>query len=170
MLGGLLLTSVGVLALYVAQLYAEVKARPTFIVREPRDAFDPTYEHVYDVGWDGDALNEPFRLLVNGDSIIPPMTWRAGGTHRIRLINLGPATLVNVRLLKDSTVMTWKPVAKDGADLPPNQAVTRPAELDLFVGETADFLFTPPQRGEYTLRWTSDNRKSEIRTQRIIVR
>ncbi len=35
-LGGLLLTSMGVLALYMAQLYAEVKARPTFIVRRER--------------------------------------------------------------------------------------------------------------------------------------
>ena len=35
-LGGLLLTSMGVLALYMAQLYAEVKARPTFIVRRDR--------------------------------------------------------------------------------------------------------------------------------------
>lgn len=37
-LGGLLLASVGVLALYMAQLYAEVKGRPTFIVRRQRDA------------------------------------------------------------------------------------------------------------------------------------
>lgn len=37
-IGGLLLTSVGVLALYVAQLYAEVKGRPTFIIRRPRAA------------------------------------------------------------------------------------------------------------------------------------
>ena len=140
------------------------------IVREPRDPFDPSTDHVYIVGWDGDALDTPIRLLVNGDSILPPMTWRAGGTHRIRLINLGPATAVNVKLLRDSTVMTWKPVAKDGADLPPSQAVNRPAELDVYVGETADFLFTPPQRGEYTLVWKSENRKSEIRTQRILVR
>ena len=37
-LGGLLLASVGVVALYLAQLYAEVKARPTFIVRRERGA------------------------------------------------------------------------------------------------------------------------------------
>lgn len=37
-LGGLLLASVGVVALYLAQLYAEVKGRPTFIVRRERDA------------------------------------------------------------------------------------------------------------------------------------
>ena len=140
------------------------------IVREPRDPFDPSVDHVFIVGWDGDALNTPIRLLVNGDSILTPMTWRAGGTHRIRLINLGPATLVNVRLTKDSTLMHWKAVAKDGADLPPNQAVNRPAEIDAYVGETADFLFTPSQRGEYTLTWKSDDRKAEPRTQRIIVR
>ena len=140
------------------------------IVREPRDPFDPSIDHVFIVGWDGDALNTPIRLLVNGDSILPPMTWRAGGTHRIRLINIGPATLVNVRLLKDSTLMTWKALAKDGADLPHNQAVNRPAELDVYVGETADFLFTPPQRGDYTLTWRSDDSKAEPRTQRIIVR
>jgi FtsP/CotA-like multicopper oxidase with cupredoxin domain len=125
---------------------------------------------VYVVGWDGDALNTPISLLVNGDSIMPPMTWRAGGAHRIRLINIGPATLVNVKLLKDSTLMTWKPVAKDGADLPANQAVNRPAELDVYVGETADFLFSPPQRGEYTLTFKSDDKKSVPRSQRIIVR
>lgn len=37
-LGGLLLASVGVVALYLAQLYAEVKGRPTFIVRRERSA------------------------------------------------------------------------------------------------------------------------------------
>jgi dolichol-phosphate mannosyltransferase len=36
-LGGLLLTGMGVLALYLAALYAEVKGRPTFIVRKPRE-------------------------------------------------------------------------------------------------------------------------------------
>ena len=140
------------------------------IVREPRDVFDPSTDHVYVVGWDGDALNMPISLLVNGDSIMPPMTWRAGGAHRIRLINIGPATLVNVKLLRDSTLMTWKPVAKDGADLPANQAINRPAELDVYVGETADFLFNPPLRGEYTLTFKSDDKKATPRSQRIIVR
>jgi len=36
-LGGILLTSVGVIALYVAEIYAEVKHRPVFLVRRPRD-------------------------------------------------------------------------------------------------------------------------------------
>lgn len=36
-LGGLLLTGMGVLALYLAAVYTEVKGRPTFIVRKPRE-------------------------------------------------------------------------------------------------------------------------------------
>ena len=35
-LGGLLLTSVGVIAVYVAEIYDEVKRRPTFVVRKTR--------------------------------------------------------------------------------------------------------------------------------------
>jgi dolichol-phosphate mannosyltransferase len=45
-IGGLLLTSVGVLALYVAQLYAEVKGRPTFILRRPRAKHQPPSETI----------------------------------------------------------------------------------------------------------------------------
>lgn len=35
-LGGLLLTSVGIIAIYVAEIFDEVKRRPTFVVRRPR--------------------------------------------------------------------------------------------------------------------------------------
>ena len=44
-----------------------------------------------------------------------------------------------VRLLSDSGVVRWRAVAKDGADLPSRQATTRPAQVDLGPGETADF-------------------------------
>jgi dolichol-phosphate mannosyltransferase len=36
-LGGLLLTSVGIIAVYVAEIYDEVKRRPVFVVRKARD-------------------------------------------------------------------------------------------------------------------------------------
>ena len=36
LLGGLTLTSLGVIALYVAEIYDEVKRRPVFVVRRPR--------------------------------------------------------------------------------------------------------------------------------------
>jgi FtsP/CotA-like multicopper oxidase with cupredoxin domain len=137
------------------------------IVREPREPFDPSTDHVFVAGWDG--LADPGRLVINGDSILPPMTWRAGSTHRIRLIYIGAATLMRIRMLKDSTLMTWRPAAKDGADLPAPQAMARPAEVTMYVGETADFLVTASQRGEYTLTFQKRDDK-EPRIQRIVVR
>jgi dolichol-phosphate mannosyltransferase len=37
-LDGLLLTGVGIVAVYLAEMFAEVKQRPLFVIRRPRDA------------------------------------------------------------------------------------------------------------------------------------
>jgi hypothetical protein len=37
------------------------------------------------------------------------------------------------------TVQTWRAMAKDGAELPPQQAVTMPSLLVIHPGETYDF-------------------------------
>ncbi len=136
------------------------------IVTEPREAFDPSFDHVYVVGWDGMA--NP-RFLVNGDSILPPMTWRAGRRHRLRLVNIGLAEGARMTVRQDTTTSVWQPVAKDGADLPVQQSVARPATVVIDVGETADFVFTPPRRGEYVLSIQLVVDKEPI-TQRIVVR
>jgi dolichol-phosphate mannosyltransferase len=36
-LGGLILSGIGVIALYLAAIYDELKARPTYVIRRPRD-------------------------------------------------------------------------------------------------------------------------------------
>jgi len=138
------------------------------IVREPRDPFDPATDHVFVMGWDGFDLDSQYPL-VNGDSILPPMTWRAGSKHRIRLVVIGPGGRVDTKLAQDSVVMRWTPVAKDGADLPDAQRVARPAQLRMESGETADFEFTPPRRGEYVMTMRLSDSKGPL-TQRIIVR
>ena len=137
------------------------------IVQEPRVPFDPTYDHLYVVGWEGDL--EPRRFLVNGDSILPPLTWRLGRSHRIRVVNIGAAGEIRTLLQQDSTTMNWIPVARDGADLPEHQQRARPAELLMEVGQTADFEFNPPKRGEYILSIQLIDTKEPIK-QRIIVR
>jgi hypothetical protein len=43
-------------------------------------------------------------------------------------------------------------VAKDGMDLPAHQRVMRPARQPVSIGETYDFLFTPPAPGRYLLQ------------------
>jgi FtsP/CotA-like multicopper oxidase with cupredoxin domain len=57
------------------------------IVREPREPFDPANDHLFLASWDGPE--DPAHLLVNGDSTLAAMTWRAGSRHRLRFINIG---------------------------------------------------------------------------------
>jgi FtsP/CotA-like multicopper oxidase with cupredoxin domain len=137
------------------------------IVREPRDTFDPSTDHVFVAGWDGHE--EPPKLLINGDSALAPMTWRAGGTHRFRFIDIGPAAELRVVLTQGADTMMWRPVAKDGSDLPAHQVTPRPARTAIDVGETADFLFTPPKRGEYVLTMMHSVELPPV-IQRIVVR
>ena len=67
-LGGLLLASVGVLALYLAQLYAEVKSRPTFIVRRPRASAASTSSPERALGNDDQLGDSPARPSYNTPS------------------------------------------------------------------------------------------------------
>ena len=77
-----------------------------------------------------------------------------------------PGPLIRV---PDSTVLTWRPLAKDGADLPAALAVTGPARRRLGVGETFDAEFTPPAAGEYLLTMGPPG-KQMVYVRRLIVR
>ena len=66
------------------------------------------------------------------------ITLGVGVTHRLRIVSIPAVIPMQVRLLRDTTTIRWRPIAKDGADLPAAQAVERPA-LDIFAaGETQD--------------------------------
>jgi FtsP/CotA-like multicopper oxidase with cupredoxin domain len=68
----------------------------------------------------------------------PAIALSAGVAHRLRLVNIPTDAVMQVRLLSDTTVTTWRPVAKDGADLPAAQAVTALAFVIFGAGETLD--------------------------------
>jgi len=119
------------------------------VVLERGRRFDPSTDHVFVVGWDGPA--DPPRLVVNGDSASTPLELAAGVPHRFRFVNIGPAQRVIFAVRRDSTILTWRPLAKDGADLPAQTAVVGPARHRVAVGETFDAEFTPPGPGEYFL-------------------
>jgi hypothetical protein len=51
------------------------------------------------------------------------------------------------RLGTDSTTARWTPIAKDGADLPPDQAVPKLASVMMGAGENGVFLYTPERPG-----------------------
>ena len=118
--------------------------------------FDPGTDRVILVGGAGPADSLPqFEFqspgLVNGSPAPEPMELAAGRTYRLRLININPDWRVIFSLMSDSTFATWRPVAKDGADLPASQRGPRPAYLLTGPGETADFEFTPAAPGDLRL-------------------
>lgn len=119
------------------------------VVLEPGTRFDPATDHVYVAGWDGDG--EPPHFLVNGDSVAPPLELAAGVPQRFRFVNIGMAGLLRFSLVADSAPAVWRKIAKDGADLPPEQSEPGPAVTMLSVGETADAAFLAPAPGSYRL-------------------
>ncbi|HEV2150356.1 MAG TPA: multicopper oxidase domain-containing protein [Longimicrobiaceae bacterium] len=115
------------------------------LVLEPGEEFDPRTDHVLVVGQAGPTVDSPG--LVNGSATPPALEMRAGETHRIRLVNITNDWRVMFSLVTDSAFAPWRPVAKDGADLPPAHSTPGPAHLLTGPGETADFEITPAQPG-----------------------
>ena len=83
-------------------------------------------------------------VLLNGRSTPVPRELRAGTTYRLRFINAHTfrGSMI-VKIMRDSTLLMWRAVAKDGMDLPADQATVRPAAQQMGNGETYDFAFTP---------------------------
>lgn len=118
------------------------------VVTDSAHPFDPAVDKIVIVGGGGPPLdpdNPP--VFVNGSAEPKPLALRAGVTYRLRLINIEPDWRVQFALMSDSALLRWRPIAKDGADLPPALAVERPAFLLTGPGETADFEFTPKTAG-----------------------
>jgi FtsP/CotA-like multicopper oxidase with cupredoxin domain len=118
------------------------------VVLEPGKRFDPRRDHIFVAGWDSDT--EPIHLLVNGDSLPPPLELKAGVAHRLRFVNIGAAGRFRFSIYRDSSLVQWRRVARDGAELPAGQALTGPSAERVDVGETRDFEFVPVS-GEYRL-------------------
>jgi len=117
------------------------------VVLEPGATFDPRTDHLFLLGRDG----EQGPALLNGDSLPVAMTWTAGTTQRLRLINIMPFGRFTWRLLRGDSLSAWRAVARDGADLPKSQRVTGPARAVLDAGETADFELEAAGVGDYRL-------------------
>ena len=55
---------------------------------------------------------------------------------------------MRMRLLRDASLVEWRGLAKDGMDLPSDQAVSRSSEVQMGNGETYDFEFVPTTPGD----------------------
>ena len=103
----------------------------------------------------------PSPMEINGRVDPDTLVLRVGRPYRFRLINLAvtsPNAAVyltarpdsSLANLRDTMLVRWRPIAKDGADLPERDRTLRPAVQVVSIGETHDVEFLPTERG--TLR------------------
>jgi manganese oxidase len=110
------------------------------IVLEPGQSLDPERDRIMLVSVKGPSDNTP--ILLNGEADPAPIELKQGVRYRFRIINITPHDpLLTVSLLAGSSPVTWRAIAKDGADLPVSQATERPARQTVSAGETYDFEF-----------------------------
>ena len=136
------------------------------VVLEPGAAFDPRTDHLFVVGQEGN--DEVGRYVVNGEAAPPPLLLDAGVEHRLRFVFILPAGGSRVRLLADTTLVQWRRLARDGAELPPAQQAMQPAVVRVLAGHTWDYGFRPESAGEYRL--TIGDPKKPMWEQKVVVR
>lgn len=120
------------------------------IVLEPAQSWAREKDHIFVIsnGGPGDSHKT---IFVNGSATPAPIEMRVGVTHRLRFIAIPANGEFVVRLLDGNTPVTWRQVARDGADLPSAHIVQSPARTRVDVGITKDFEFTPKEPGDLML-------------------
>jgi manganese oxidase len=111
------------------------------LVVDPGETFDESTDHVFVMGRDGPDPKAP--AVLNGLRD-PQVVWKAGERHRVRLINITPSDIFSVTLQSNQGPVTWRPLTKDGAPVPPARCEPRPAKQLIGAGETYDFEYEAP--------------------------
>jgi len=122
------------------------------IVLEPGQRYDPATDIPVLISTPRDSADAARMVLLNGRRAPAPIDVRVGVPHRLRFINitLGRPS-IRVELRRDTTLLSWRALAKDGSELPAARQLARPARQQISIGETYDFELTPAAAGEYRL-------------------
>jgi FtsP/CotA-like multicopper oxidase with cupredoxin domain len=119
------------------------------IVLPPGNKFDPATDRVLVISRAGPGETP---IWLNGSRSPEIGTFIVGQKYRLRIINIVPENPpVDIGLKIAGIAATWRPIAKDGADLPAGLRELCPAQLTIGVGETYDFEFRPERAGELAL-------------------
>lgn len=119
------------------------------VVLPPDEEWNADSDRIFLLGSLGTGDDPP--AAVNGLLEHGPVAMQAGRAYRLRFMHISPDDTKRVSLLSGNEPVSWRAVARDGADLPTAQVRDIPAELRINVGETYDFVWTPAP-GDYTLR------------------
>jgi FtsP/CotA-like multicopper oxidase with cupredoxin domain len=130
---------------------------PLLVVDAP-ETYDPEHDIVMMVTVPRKAGDAGNRVLLNGSLKPAAREFRVGQRYRLRFINVHTARpSMRMRLLRGDTLLAWRALAKDGMDLPVDQAVEGPSEVQMGNGETYDFVFVPAVAGDIRLNVTAGN-------------
>lgn len=125
------------------------------VVDDPGAYYDPEHDIVFLVSTPRKTADGG-RVLVNGSMTPPAREFRVGERYRLRFINVHISRPgMRMRLLRGDAPLMWQSMAKDGMDLPTDQAVEGPSEIQMGNGETYDFIFTPSEPGDIRLDVTA---------------
>ena len=122
------------------------------IVLAPGDRWDPSADHAVLITspWSWDAGRSS--VLLNGSQAPAALSIRAGARQRFRIINMTtrrPALRLELR--RDTTLLTWRELAKDAVEVTEARRATRQAVRQISVGETFDFEIVPESEGDLRL-------------------
>jgi manganese oxidase len=115
---------------------------------------DTTRDHLIVAGGGGLPVfykQAPNFLLVNGQIVASQLRMTVGDTNRIRIVSIHADEILHFRFGTAEAVARWKPLARDGADLPPALRDAKLAVMEMGPGETADFTYVPTQPGRMAL-------------------
>lgn len=122
------------------------------VVVDPGQTFVPGTNRILlfsDGGPTRNVVTGPFAPVFLNGSVHPDLPdLHAGTTYRFRVIGIGGDAPTLLTITQGGTPIEWRAIAKDGADLPANQAVVRAAKMVFDPGEIFDFLYTPSAPGE----------------------
>jgi FtsP/CotA-like multicopper oxidase with cupredoxin domain len=109
------------------------------------EAYHPERERLIIFGSAGPVGERGARI--NGSLTPDTLRLKVGVPYRLRLIHIIPDYTAWIALLQDDKPLRWKPLAKDGAELPLARQVMRDSYLLAGPGETMDYEFTPTAPG-----------------------
>jgi manganese oxidase len=140
------------------------------VVREPGSPRDPATDIPLVITSPTAFELNRRQALFNATASPAPLAMKVGTTYRLRLIlmsvNRAAAT---VDLRRGDTLFIWRPVAKDGAELPAPARVPQPSRTFISIGETADFEVTPTEPGDLRLEVRYGVPRGAVRTGSVVV-
>ena len=140
------------------------------VVLGPGERYDLEHDIVLLVSTPRHAADNQ-TVFLNGTNTPAPREMRVGQRYRLRFVNIHTSRPSMIaRMMRDTTVLTWRAIAKDGMDLPKDLATVRPAAQQSGNGEVYDFEFVPTEPGDIKFTMWTGNLANLLVTMPIRVR